>query len=305
MQQQAKNFIVKNRKLSLLVLIIVCTISTQTFCQNNQTPTDNNILLKGKILDVENNLPLSYTSIGILDKPLGTLSDSAGNYSFTVGKENLSDTVQISVVGYYPKKITAGELLQANEKVIRLTVKITLLDDVVITAGKRNTVIVGRQSASKLFQVSVHNKKTADETIGSEMGMKMKTRKTGATIQNFNWYLSANNFKLIKFRVNVYALKNDLPDTLISNQPIFVTIADFKTGWTKIDLTPYNIKVNGDFIITLQWVEGKMEKKENPVTIVPVAITPFSKNCYVRIASQDKWKRLGATLSCFVTLVYA
>jgi len=45
-----------------------------------------------------------------------------------------------------------------------------------------------------------------------------------------------------------------------------------------------------------------MAKKENPVTILPVAATPFAKNCYVRIASQDKWKKMGVNLSSFVTL---
>ena len=83
-----------------------------------------------------------------------------------------------------------------------------------------------------------------------------------------------------------------------------MTVDSFKTGWTKVDLEPYNIKVNQDFIVTVQWVESRMDKSENPITMIPVAMTPFSKNCYARIASQDKWKKIGFNLSNFVTLIY-
>jgi len=47
-----------------------------------------------------------------------------------------------------------------------------------------------------------------------------------------------------------------------------------------------------------------MDKRENPITIVPFAVTPFSKNCFVRIASQDKWVKKGMSLSNFVTIAY-
>lgn len=134
--------------------------------------------------------------------------------------------------------------------------------------------------------------------------MRYKTDRKNAILKDFNFYISANNFNSIKFRVNIYSVKNDMPDTLLYDKQIFATVDNFKTGWTKLDLEQYGIKVNHDFIITVQWVESKMEKKENPVTIVPVALTPFSKNCYVRIASQDKWKRMGMRMSNFITLAY-
>ena len=95
-----------------------------------------------------------------------------------------------------------------------------------------------------------------------------------------------------------------MPDTLIYNKQIFMTVDNFKTGWTKIDLANYNIKVNQDFIVTVQWVESRMDKKENPITMIPVTMSLFSKDCYARIASQDKWKKVGMNLSNYVTLTY-
>jgi hypothetical protein len=136
------------------------------------------------------------------------------------------------------------------------------------------------------------------------MGMLYKIDNDNTILKDFNFYISANNFNSIKFRINVYSVKNGLPDTLINKKQIFAILDNFKTGWTKIDLEEYNLIVRDGVIVTVQWVESRMEKKERPVTIVPVAMTLFSKNCYVRIASQDKWKRMGMSLSSYVTVAY-
>jgi CarboxypepD_reg-like domain len=287
----------------LLTYIFFLTFATHAF---TQTPSTENTTLYGKVLDKETNLPLAYVSVGILDKPQGTITDTIGKFSFTISQENFSDTLQISIVGYNALRISVKDFLASSDKLIKLTVRIEQLAEVTVTnaANRANTEITGRQAVSKLVQVSVHNKKTADETIGSEMGMLYKTNRKNAILKDFNFYVSANNFNYIKFRVNIYALKNNMPDTLLYNKQIFATIDNFKIGWTKIDLENYNIKVNKEFIVTIQWIESRMDKTENPVTILPVAMTLFSKNCYVRIASQDKWKRMGVSLSSFVTIAY-
>jgi hypothetical protein len=258
--------------------------------------------LKGLITDKETNQPLAYVSIGLLDKPLGTISDSNGNYIMTINEENKPDTMQISLVGYATKRLLVSELLYDDHQNITLDRKDYVLPDVVINNKNLKTETYGRQSSSKLVMISIHNKKSVDETIGSEMGMRFKTSQPGYYLKDFNWYFASNNFKYIKFRVNVYSVKNNMPDTLLTDKQIFAFAEDSRTGWIKFNLEPYNILVSDDFIITLQWIESSMEKKEDPVTLIPVGIS-FSKNGYARVASQDKWKRMGYNLSCFVTLM--
>lgn len=286
---------------TFLTLTFCFIISSKVFAQNTAT---NNLSIKGTTFDVESNQPLAYVSVGVLNKSQGTLSDSTGNFSFFVTKENMADTLQISFVGYSTKKIAVKDFIESNNHTIGLAIRFTALDEVIVPGEKMNTEIIGRQASGKLIQVSIHHKTSAAETIGSEMGMRYKTDRGNAILKDFNFYLSANNFNSIKFRLNIYSVKNDMHDTLLYDKQIFATVDQFKTGLTKLDLKQYGIKVNHDFIITLQWVEGKMEKQENPVTIVPVALTPFSKNCYVRIASQDRWKRMGTSMSNFITLAY-
>jgi CarboxypepD_reg-like domain len=291
----------KNIRCIVVIVFVVCLLPSLVFCQD---PNPAIIYLKGVIVEQDTQLPLAYVNIGIADKPIGTLSDSSGNFFLSINKGNLSDTLLLTNIGYYSKKIAISEFIATNDKTISLTIKFAELREVIITNKKINTETIGRQSVSKLVQVSVHNKTSADATIGSEMGMRIKTNRSGAMLKDLNWYISANNFNQIKFRVNIYSIKDGWPDTLICNKQIFVTTDKFQTGWVKIDLETYGISIKDDFIITLQWIESSMEKKENPVTLVPVAVTPFSKNAYARIASQDKWKKMGVSFSCFVTLAY-
>lgn len=284
---------------TLLTLIFACIVTSQIFAQES-------IVLTGTVVDKATNTPLAYVSVGVLNKSMGSVTDTSGNFVFNIGQENISDSLQISIVGYSPLRIAVKDFIAASDKTIRLSVKSQQLQEVIVTNAiqRVNTEIIGRQAVSKLVQVSVHNKKSADETIGSEMGMRYTSSRDNAIIRDFNFYISANNFNFIKFRVNIYSVKNDMPDTLIYDKQIFATVNDFKIGWTKIDMEQYAIKVKGEFIITVQWIESRMDKKENRVTILAVVLTPFSKNCYVRIASQDKWKKMGVKLSSFVTLAY-
>jgi hypothetical protein len=286
------------------VFIITFFLLSLSILTRSQRPPVADINIKGKIVQQENNQPLPYVSIGVLNKSLGTLTDTLGNFSFQVGRENLTDTLKISLIGYLSKKITVKDFLESKEKTIGLNIKFTELAEVEITSGKSGTETIGRQGNGKLIQVSIHNKKSVEETIGSEMGMRYKTKQASATLKDFNFYISGNNFNYIKYRINIYSVKDNMPDTLIYNRQIFMTIDNFKTGWIKVDLMPLNIKVKHDFIVTVQWVESKMERKESPITMIPVAMTIFSKNCYARIASQDKWKTVGMNLSNFVTLAY-
>lgn len=283
--------------ISLLFSISICSLHGYSQSANSAI-----ILLKGLVTDQATNLPLAYASVGILDKPLGTVSDSNGHFFFSILEENKTDTLQISLVGYETKKIPVNELLNVDNQTISLSRKDYTLPVIVISNRNYKTEILGRKSSSKLMMVSIHNKKSVDETIGSEMGMRFKTVKGGFYLKDLNWYFAANNFNYIKFRVHVYSVKNNMPDTLLSDQQIFAFVEDFKTGWNKFDLLPYNIRVDGDFIITLQWVESRMDKKEDPVTIIPMGMS-MNKNAYARVASQDKWKRMGFNLSYYVTLI--
>ena len=280
---------------AILLLIAVNISAANAFSQHT-------FLLKGTIVDEETNSPLVYASIGILNRPVGTISDTLGNYFFEISNEYVNDTLQVSHAGYETKKLLLSEFAKQDDKTIKLVKRVISLQEIVLSNRSGEEESFGRNASGKLMQVSLHNKTSADMTVGSEMGIRIKP-KSPALLKNVNWYISANNFRSIKFRLNVYSVKNNIPDSLLTDEQIFGTVGEYITGWIQLDLEPYNIKVDKDFIVTIQWIESKTDNKDKPVTMIPAAVS-FSKDTYVRIASQDKWKRMGLKLSYFVTVVY-
>ncbi|MGL6269961.1 MAG: carboxypeptidase-like regulatory domain-containing protein [Chitinophagaceae bacterium] len=66
--------------------------------------------MKGIINVKQNNEPLAYVSIGLKEKPIGTISDSDGPYSLEVHIENVTDTLLLSLIGYESKLILISQL---------------------------------------------------------------------------------------------------------------------------------------------------------------------------------------------------
>jgi hypothetical protein len=279
----------------MLLLMVVNSSVINVFSQNA-------IQVKGLIVDEETGAALVYASIGILNQPFGTISDTMGNYYFEISNEYLNDTLQISHAGYETKRVLLAEFVKQNNQTIKLAKRIISLQEIVLSNRSGKEESFGRNASGKLMQVSLHNKTSADMTVGSEMGIRIKP-KSPALLKNVSWYISANNFRSIKFRVNIYSVKSNQPDSLLTDEQIFGTVGEYKTGWIQVDLESYNIKVKDDCIVTIQWIESKTDNKDKPVTMIPAAVS-FSKDTYVRIASQDKWKRMGIKLSYNVTVVY-
>ncbi len=118
--------------------------------------------MKGSIVDQKSKLGLSYVSIGILNKPIGTLSDSSGNFSFEINEENLNDTLQISLVGYSTQRMLARDIQGSKDGKIFMQINYTSLQEVVVTNHTNETEIIGRQKSGKLIQVSLHYRKIAE-----------------------------------------------------------------------------------------------------------------------------------------------
>lgn len=139
--------------------------------------------------------------------------------------------------------------------------------------------------------------------LGTGIGMRFQPEKFPAVIKDFSWFFSANNFSKIKLRVNIYSLKNNFPDKQLLNTDLYVDVVDFMTGWIKVDLEQYNIVVETDFAISIQWLEHTIKEGENPKIFIPGAMSSGHAS-YFRIASQDKWTKTKTNLCYFVTLVH-
>lgn len=261
---------------------------------------------KGTVLS-PNGSPLPYVSVGVVNKPIGTISNEQGNFLLDLNRASAGDTIKLSLVGYTSQEFPLSDLRNAGAKhVFHLVPRAIQLTEVQIVGKKDITeTTIGRTAKGGILQATFNPSKTSiREKLGTEIGMKMDySRHTPATLKTFHWFLSANNFNYLKLRVNVYSVKNGLPDSLITNQNIIVEVPQEKTGWMTVDLLPYHIQVQDDFAISMQWLDSKITDAQAPKIWIPGTVSPFG-HVYYRDASQDKWRRAAAKISYYVTILY-
>ncbi len=65
-----------------------------------RNPEDDFLLLSGKVIDLDNNSPIPYASVSIWNRPVGTISNSDGEFDLKILDEQKDDTLIFSCVGY-------------------------------------------------------------------------------------------------------------------------------------------------------------------------------------------------------------
>jgi hypothetical protein len=91
------------------------------------------VTLSGKVVDKDSGEPLSYASIVLKGKALGTVANDEGSFDFHFPAENRMDIIVVSMLGYENYEAPAWSLLDSEDKTIRLTKVATMLSEIVVT----------------------------------------------------------------------------------------------------------------------------------------------------------------------------
>ncbi|MDX1627815.1 MAG: carboxypeptidase-like regulatory domain-containing protein [Fulvivirga sp.] len=91
-----------------------------------------NITISGKVLDKEDGSPLVFASIGIKGKPIGTVSNSLGEFDFHIPAKYKNELLVISMLGYENLQTPISNLINRDTIIFKLNKVVQLLDEVVI-----------------------------------------------------------------------------------------------------------------------------------------------------------------------------
>jgi hypothetical protein len=249
----------------------------------------------GKVIDAESKQPIKYTSIGIVRKNIGTVSDESGNFTIDLPAQNDKDTIMFSLIGYNSFELEVMKFKKEylfKEKQIELGKKIVTLSNVIIISNKYTIGIVGNKTI-RLMSVAFFT----HPDLGCEIGTVMKIKKTPAFIQNVNFAIASNKFDSIIFRVNICKMENGLPGVSILNEPIFVT-TKMKKGILSVDLRNYNLYVEDNFFLSLEWIKDLGKKSLN------FYFGFTGQQSYSRVTSLGTWEKLPLRLGFYATVLY-
>lgn len=284
----------KRKKIAILFFFL----STISYSQD--------VIIHGEVKNIENNNPVSYVNIGIFEKMVGTVSDENGVFYLKLNDDvKPSDTISFSIIGFETKHIPLSRL-NNNNNVILIETKIEQLDEVVVFTTKSKAEVIGRNKegniSSKFF--SPYDK-TIDDKLSREQGMLIKIKHT-FKVQDFNFHVSINEFKVVKFRLNFYTVENGLPKELLNERDILIKVKEGYLGWVNFDLKPYNIIFDEsleEIAVTLQWISST-KKAENSERFGITAINSLKKDGLFRPKGMGKWFKWGQKLSFYLNTKY-
>lgn len=277
---------------------IIVFLSLTTYSQQKK--------VSGNVWNSENNQPLAYVNIGIKNKTVGTVSNKKGLFELLLNDQvNLKDTVYFSYIGFNIEKYLISELQQLKKPIL-LQPKTTELDEVFISSQKikLKPKKIGRTSKGLGMMHSnfyTSYEKDVDDRLSKESGMKFKMKRN-CHIKDLNFNVTNNQFKSLKFRVNIYKIENGLPTDLIIQDNIIFEIKDGFLGWVKVDLEPYDIhlkKENEEVAVTIQWLESVKENKKSKYFSISTAASPLH-TAYFRDKAMDNWDKGEQNLSFYL-----
>jgi carboxypeptidase-like protein len=211
------------------------------------------------IVKSETNFPLQYVNIGIKNKNIGTISDEKGNFSITIDNTRLNELLTFSYVGFQEKTIKIEELIKLKFLEIILKVKTTELQEVVVISTKPNVLKIGTKSYSSMVAgyVRANNDKNNDiQEFAKEIKLKKPSHILDVNINLFNVKVDTASF-----RINVYDIKNELPNEKINLENIIVK-KKVENGWNKFDLENFNLKYDAPIFVTIEYLPKKGDEEE-------------------------------------------
>jgi hypothetical protein len=256
----------------LLLIVVILLKNTIVIAQ----------ILEGVVKDAKTNESVAYVNVGLIGKTTGTVTDDSGHFKLTLGN-NGADSLRISMIGYLPKTYLVKDfVIHYNPgATILLTPAIQQLAEVKISGRKLKQVILGNTTQSQSTDAGF-----TSNQLGNEIGAIIKIKRSPTFLKQFSASLAHPASDSVKLRLNFYNVSNGLPDKIIQQQNIYITV---KKGQDKIavDLTPYHIIVNDKFFVSLEWIQNSHGAG------LMFSASLFSSAIIVRETSQAGWEKTG------------
>lgn len=276
-------------KLTLIIVIGILLFGSNTVFSQGK-------IIEGLVLDSLKE-PVKYANVGVLNKPIGTVTNEKGEFLLNIGNSLTLDTLKISSLGFTNKEFIIKNIPENSKLNVTLESSVIELKEVTIIPSNQKRYTEGKEKTNTKNEVFFTNPEFTYMNLGAEIGRKFPIgKKKISLLEEFKFFIKKNNFKKIKFRVNIYNIKNNMPLNRINNADIYAEVENL-TGWIKVDLTGYDIMVQENVIITIEWIEAS---KEGGILSLPILVPSLNSIHYYKQSAQTKWKEYKMISSAMV-----
>ncbi|AMR27471.1 hypothetical protein A0257_10445 [Hymenobacter psoromatis] len=260
-----------------------------------------NRVLEGVVLDQLTQRPVPFATIGVPQQPLGTAANEAGAFRLVLPAAASPAAVVVSSVGYEGATVPLATW-PAGPQTIRLHPAAVALGEVAVRGGKVRTKTFGRTGASTFMVARMY---TEPDLVSDELAKEQGTIISVdpyCVLRDVNFFVAFNRFRSVKFRLQLYSVRQGLPDRPILRRNIFVDVTQPR-GWVRVDLQADSIVLRGleEVAVTLQWVRS--EAQEGSQKAFGIAAVPMPGHSILfRDKSQAAWRAVKpGNLSLYLT----
>lgn len=227
--------------------------------------------------------PVVYASVGVINRNLGTVADTAGNFSLQIPPEFVNDSIRISSIGYVAKTFAVKDIKSIPDTIF-LSEDVRMLSEVVVKPQRVKHKIAGRKGAGGFIYIEVEGYKAAGQGLATPLKVKGRAwlKELGFTIVTENRPLSE-----MKFRINIYRKEDD--QYILQNfNPIFF---DYDKSQLDNGLFTYKFPEelmleDGDYYVELEFLENFANE------FFIMRTKPLTGRTRYRYASQSDWETL-------------
>ena len=250
--------------------------------------------ITGKVVDAASNDLLEYVSIGIIKTPIGTITNESGKFNLEFKNQSPKAIVRFSMIGYKAQTFSIEELSE-KENIIKLEQKTVQIAEIIV---KSNNTIKKVGTTNRSLQ-GVCGWGGNSRGRGHEIGLKINLGTSFVKLRSLHVRMDKQSYDSSLFRLHIRDIKNDLPHNELLNENILITITN-TSGWVNIDLSKYNIVLNGEIALTLEWLKVLGLNKNNLVRVnnskqktanVFISIKNKQGCMYNKWGVEAKWKK--------------
>ena len=244
------------------------------------------VTLAAKVLGSDS-CALAYVNIGFEGTPMGTVSNKDGNFSLVYDEVQTSGlSLMFSILGYETCLLFPEEVV--GDSVVVLQKKTVEIPEVTVAPNSLKEKTKGGLSASLInmscrFSLSEFR----HDNLGAEIGRKFPMSRRNTWLDSLHFFIDHNNYDTVIFRINIYDVKHKRPGESCLRQDVRCSLSKLQKGCISVDLTPYDIHVSEDIIVSLEWIYHS--DKGNTLSL-PIAM-PSPHMHYYKYGSQNKWQR--------------
>lgn len=227
--------------------------------------------------------PVIYAGVGIINRNLGTVTDTLGNFSLKIPADYITDSIRISSVGYVAQTFAVKDMENIPDT-IRLADDKILLGEVVVKPMRIKHKMAGRKGGGGFIFIDVEGYKAAGQGLATPLKVKNRAwlKEIGFTIITDNRPLSH-----MKFRVNIYR-KEDDAYRLQNIRPVYFDYdkSQLVDGSFSFVFPEEIMLEEGNYYVELEFLENFSGEYFTMKT------KPLTGKTRYRYASQSDWETL-------------